>query len=131
MDGLYDLLFSVLAGDATLQALLGGSAADRKIYPVEDLGLVAPPAIAVTVQSGPSDVAFGVERPTVVLTIASAKSATEVTDIAARVETLLNRQRLAGFGRLVHLIVKDNDTDDFDPDAKEFVRDVRYRLIAQ
>ncbi|MBA3875573.1 MAG: hypothetical protein C0498_01330 [Anaerolinea sp.] len=131
MDGLYDLTFSLLAGDPTLQALLGGSASDRKVYPVEDLGRVAPPAIAVAVVAGPSDVAFGVDRPTLVLTIASAVSATEVVAIASRVEALLNRKRLAGNGRLVHLCLKDNDTDDFDPDAREFVRDVRYRLIAQ
>lgn len=131
MTGLYELFYSILTGDGTLEGLLGGTGSDTKVYPVKDLGRAALPAVGMTIVAGPSDIGRLIERPMLELEIQSKVSSDEVVSIASRIETLLNRKRLTGSGRIVHLCSKTYDHDDFDRDAQEFIRNVRYALIAQ
>jgi hypothetical protein len=131
MTGLYELIFATLDGDGTLQGLLGATSGDRKIYPVTDLGAASLPAIGMSIWSDKSDVGHPIARPTLDLTISSKLSAAEVVSIATRVEDLLDRKRLAGSGRVIHLASLQYGHDDFAPEVQEFTRNARYALIAQ
>jgi hypothetical protein len=131
MTGLYELFYATLSGDSALQALLGGTPTDTKVYPVTDLGRASLPAVGMSITAGSADVGRPIERPLLDLTISSKVSATEVVGIADRIATLLNRVRLAGNGRIVHLSLKQYEHDDFVPEALEFTRNARYALIAQ
>ena len=131
MTGLYELIFATLSADATLQALLSGTALDRKVYPVQDLGQTALPAIGMAIWSGRADIGHAIERPILDLTVASKLSVDEVVAIGTQVDSLLNRKRLAGNGRVIHLSIKQFERDDFNSTTQEYTRDVRYAFTAQ
>lgn len=131
MTGLYELFFSILGGDAQLQSLLEGTASDKKVYPDASLARQTAPAVGMSLWSDRSDIGFPVQRPSLDLEIVSKVSRTQVVSIDARIEALLNRKRLAGNGRIVHLAVLQFARDDFNEEAREFVRNVRYALVAQ
>jgi hypothetical protein len=131
MTGVYDLVFSVLSGDTSLQTLLGGTATDKKVYPVLSTLPASPPAIAMTVWADLSDVGHPINRTVLDLNIVSRASSDEVVAIDARVDALLNRQRFAGNGRVIHLAKRQYAHDDFNPNTQEFMRSVRYALVVQ
>ncbi len=127
----YELIYSRLSGDATLQTLLGGTASDTRIYPIDRGAWASLPAVGMRVTDGPSDVGFPINRPTVDLTIESKVSSAEVMGISARIETLLNRASVQGSGIVIHLARMVFQRDDFDPQVQQFIRDERYALIVQ
>lgn len=127
----YELIYSTLAGDATLKALLGGSASDSHIYPIER-GLIAVlPAVGMRVVDGPADASFGITRPAVDFMVASKTSSAEVVSISDRIKALLHSKTLRGTGLVIHIAKQTSSSDDFDPEAQEYIRDLRYSLIAQ
>lgn len=131
MSGVYDVVFAALSGDATLQGLLGGSSTDKKVYPVMDLSPTALPAVTMAVTSESSDVGHPIDRPVLDLTVMSTASAEECIGIEQRIKSLLHRKRLAYGGTVIHLAKREYAHDDFSPETQEYVRAVRYGLIAQ
>lgn len=130
MNGVYETFFSTLGGDNTLQTLLGGTATDKKVYPINFTGKGGAPAIRVAILGGGSDVALGVDRPIVDIVIVSKASAAEINTIGNRVDVLLNRKRLAGPGGVVlHLSHKVAQRDFFDDPSLEYRRVLRYSVI--
>lgn len=129
MVGVYEVVFSTLSGDATLQGLLGGTAEDRKIYPITDTSRVALPAIRMAVLAGESLLGFSVNKPEVEITIASSVGASQLGSISNRVDTLVNRARLGGNGVIVHLMKKIKESDEFDQETQEYRRCIRYVII--
>jgi hypothetical protein len=127
--GVYEVLFSTLSGDATLQGLLGGTSEDRKIYPITDTSRVALPAIRMAVLAGESQMAFSVNKPEVEITIASSIGASQLGSVAHRVDTLVNRARLGGNGIIIHLAKKIKESDEFDQETQEYRRCIRYVII--
>jgi hypothetical protein len=126
-----ELLYTRLAGDATLKTLLGGTTADSHIYPVQRGAAASLPAVSMRVTDGPSDVGHPISRPTVDLTIEGKVSEAEVVAISARIEALVNRASVQGSGLVIHLARRVFVRDDFDPEAQQFIRDERYALIVQ
>ena len=129
MVGVYEVVFSTLSGDATLQGLLGGTAEDRKIYPITDTSRVALPAIRMAVLAGESLLGFSVNKPEVEITIASSVGASQLGSISHRVDFLVNRARLGGNGVIVHLMKKIKESDEFDQETQEYRRCIRYIII--
>ena len=129
MVGVYEVLFSKISGDATLQGLLGGTSEDRKIYPITDTSRVALPAIRMAVLAGESLLGFGINKPEVEITIASSVGASQLGSISNRVDTLVNRARLGGNGVIVHLMKKIKESDEFDQQTQEYRRCIRYIII--
>lgn len=130
MNGLYELIFATLSGDATLQTLLGGTATDRKVYPVQDLNHTSQPAVGMAIWAGVADIGFGIERPVLDLALTSKVSALEIVNIGTQIDVLLNRKRLLGNGRIVHLAKKTYEHDDFNSTTQEYHRAVRYAMTA-
>lgn len=130
MTGIYEAFFSALGGDNTLQTLLGGTASDKRVYPINYHGKAVAPAIRVSILAGISDVGLPVERPVVDLVIVSTVSATEINTIGNRVDMVLNRKRLAGpNGAVLHLSHKIAQRDTFDDQSLEYRRVIRYSVI--
>lgn len=130
MVGVYESFFSALSGDSALQALLGGSASDKKVYPITHVGKENLPAIRIAVLSGASDVGLAIDRPTVDVLISSKASTTELNTISKRVDELINRKRLSGpNGVVVHLCHKVYEADGYDDQSLEYRRIMRYSLI--
>jgi len=99
--GIYESLFSKLGGDATLQTSLSGTAGDKKIYPITATVRTALPAIKISVESGTSDAAFGINRP----------------------------KNFLGSGITVHFVKKVAERDEYDEATLEYRRRLRYKLI--
>lgn len=130
MVGVYESFFSALSGDNSLQTLLAGTNADKKVYPITNAGRVNLPAVRIAVLNGFSDVGLPVDRPTVDVLVSSANSATELNAISKRIDELLNRQRLSGpNGVVVHLCHKIYEADGYDDQSLEYRRIMRYSLI--
>jgi hypothetical protein len=130
MVGVYEAIFTALSGDATLQTLLSGSATDKRVYPITHVGRAQSPAIRVAVINGASDVGLSVDRLSVDILVSSKINTTELNNISARVDTLLNRKRLAGpSGSVMHLCRKIYESDGYDSTELEYQRVVRYRII--
>ena len=130
MNGVYETFFSTLSGDASLQTLLGGTATDKKVYPVFHQGKSNPPSIRVAIYSGGSDVALGVDRPVVDVLVTSRNSAAEMNTIGNRVDVVLNRTRLSGpNGVVLHLSHKVAERDYYDDPSLEYRRVIRYSVI--
>lgn len=130
MVGVYESFFTALGGDSALQALLAGSAADKKIYPINHVGKGNLPAIRIAVLSGASDVGLPIDRPTVDVLVSSKTSTTELNAISKRVDELINRKRLSGpNGVVVHLCHKVYEADGYDDQSLEYRRIMRYSLI--
>lgn len=125
--GLNELLQTVLGGDVALAGLLGATAGDTKLYPVSQLGQAVLPAVGYALWGSKSDVGHPINRDMLDLTI-QGRSEAEVRAIANQIEVLLDRQRFAGNGRVVHLAKKEYEHDDFHPDVLQFFRDARYAL---
>ena len=130
MNGVYEAFFSALSGDGTLQTLLGGSAADKKVYPITFTGRSALPAIRIAIVSGSSDLGLQIDRPIVDVLISSNNTATEVNNIGTAVDAVLNRERLSGpNGTVLHAVWKLAQRDDYDPNVLEYRRVIRYTVI--
>ena len=130
MVGVYESFFTVLGGDSALQTLLGGSATDKKVYPITHVGKESLPAIRIAVLSGASDVGLAIDRPTVDFLISSKTSTTELNAVSKRVDELINRKRLSGpNGVVVHLCQKVYEADGYDDQSLEYRRIMRYSLI--
>jgi hypothetical protein len=130
MVGVYESFFTVLSGDNALQVLLSGSATDKKVYPITNVGVGNLPAIRIAVLSGASDVGLQIDRPTVDVLVSSVNSTTELNAISKRIDELLNRKRLAGpNGVVVHLCHKVYEADGYDDQSLEYRRLLRYNLI--
>lgn len=130
MYGIYEAFFSALSADAQLQTLLGGTATDKKVYPVYNPGKSNPPSIRVLIYGGGSDVALGVDRPIVDIMIVSKTGAAEMNTIGNRVDVVLNRKRLSGpNGTVLHLSHKVMEQDFYDDTSLEYRRVIRYSVI--
>ncbi len=130
MVGIYEAFFSALSSDTQLQTLLGGTATDKKVYPVFHQGKSNPPSIRVAIYSGGSDVALGVDRPVVDVLVTSRNSAAEMNTIGNRVDVVLNRTRLSGpNGVVLHLSHKVAERDYYDDPSLEYRRVIRYSVI--
>ena len=130
MVGIYEAFFSALGSDTQLQTLLGGTATDKKVYPVFHQGKSNPPSIRVAIYSGGSDVALGVDRPVVDVLVTSRNSAAEMNTIGNRVDVVLNRTRLSGpNGVVLHLSHKVAERDYYDDPSLEYRRVIRYSVI--
>lgn len=132
MTGIYETFYSTLSTDSALQSLLGGTSADKKVYPVWLQGKSNLPAIRVAVLGVTSDIGLTIDRPVVDVYMASAISPTQLNSISARVDVLLNRKRLSGpNGFVVHLCYKVVEQDDFDESTQEYRRVIRYSIISK
>lgn len=132
MTGIYETIYSTLSADSALQSLLGGTATDKKVYPVWLQGKSNLPAIRVAVLGVTSDIGLAIDRPVVDVYMASAISPTQLNSISARVDQLLNRKRLSGpNGFVVHLCYKVVEQDDFDEATQEYRRVIRYSIISK
>lgn len=129
MKGIYESLFSKLGGDATLQTSLSGSASDKKIYPITATVRTALPAIKISVESGTSDAAFGINRPEVEVLVVSSTGSPQLSEISNRVDVLINTKSFAGSGINIHLAKKIAERDEYDEATLEYRRRLRYRLI--
>lgn len=129
MKGIYESLFSKLGGDATLQTSLGGSASDKKIYPITATVRTALPAIKISVESGTSDAAFGINRPEVEVLVVSTTGSPQLSEISNRVDALINTKNFAGSGIKIHLVKKIAERDEYDEATLEYRRRLRYKLI--
>jgi len=130
MVGIYEAFFSALSSDTQLQTLLGGTATDKKVYPIFNQGKSNPPSIRVAIHSGVSDVALHVDRPVVDVLITSKNSAAEINTIGNRVDVVLNRTRLSGpNGVVLHLSHKVAERDYYDDPSLEYRRVIRYSVI--
>jgi hypothetical protein len=128
--GIYETVFSVLSGDTSLQSTLGGSATNRKIFPIHHRQKESSPAIRVAVLSTSSDVGHRIERPIVDFLIDSGAGVTELNAISKRLDELMNRQRL-GLGNpktVFHLCQKIFERDSWEPISNQYRRIVRYSL---
>ena len=125
----YELIYARLAGDATLQTLLGGTATDTHIYSIQRGGKAVLPGVGMRVTGGSSDVGHPISRPSVDFTINSKVSAAEVLSISIQIETLLNRATVRGSGMVIHLARLVFKRDDYDSETQQFSRDERYALI--
>lgn len=129
MKGIYESLFSKLGGDATLQTSLSGTASDKKIYPITATVRTALPAIKISVESGTSDVAFGISRPEVEVLVVSSTGSPQLGEISGRIDVLINAKSFAGSGINVHLAKKVAERDEYDEATLEYRRRLRYKLI--
>jgi hypothetical protein len=130
MYGIYEAFFTALSSDAQLQTLLGGTATDKKVYPVYNPGKSNLPSIRVAIYGGGSDVALGVDRPIVDVLIVSKNGAAEMNTIGNRVDVVLNRKRLSGpNGTVLHLSHKVTEQDIYDDTSLEYRRVIRYSVI--
>ena len=129
MVGLYEVLFSALSGDNQLQTILGGNNSDKKIYPITHDGATEPPAVRFAILSGNSDIGHPVDRPVIDLELVSATGVTQLNLIQERVDAIVNRKRLSNANIIVHLCYKVFEADEYDPEAREYRRIVRYNLI--
>lgn len=129
MKGIYESLFSKLGGDATLQTSLGGTAGDKKIYPITATVRTALPAIKISVESGTSDAAFGINRPEVEIMVVSTTGSPQLSEISNRVDALINTKNFLGSGITVHLVKKVAERDEYDEATLEYRRRLRYKLI--
>ncbi len=129
MKGIYESLFSKLGGDATLQTSLSGTAGDKKIYPITATVRTALPAIKISVESGTSDAAFGINRPEVELLVVSATGSPQLSEISNRVDALINTKNFLGSGITVHFVKKVAERDEYDEATLEYRRRLRYKLI--
>lgn len=129
MKGIYESLFSKLGGDATLQTSLSGTANDKKIYPITATVRTALPAIKISVESGTSDAAFGINRPEVEVLVVSTAGAPQLSEISNRVDALINTKNFAGSGIKIHLVKKIAEQDEYDEATLEYRRRLRYKLI--
>lgn len=129
MKGIYESLFSKLGGDATLQTSLGGSASDKKIYPITATVRTALPAIKISVESGTSDAAFGINRPEVEVLVVSTTGSPQLSEISNRVDALINTKNFVGSGIKIHLVKKIAERDEYDEATLEYRRRLRYKLI--
>lgn len=130
MDGIYEAFFTALSGDSSLQTLLGGSATDKKVYPITYTGRSALPAVRIAVVAGSSDLGLNIDRPVVDVLIASNVSATEINNIGSAVDAVLNRERLSGpSGAVLHVVLKIAQRDGYDPNTLEYRRVIRYQVI--
>jgi len=127
--GIYESLFSKLGGDATLQTSLSGTANDKKIYPITATVRTALPAIKISVESGTSDAAFGINRPEVEVLVVSTAGAPQLSEISNRVDALINTKNFAGSGIKIHLVKKIAEQDEYDEATLEYRRRLRYKLI--
>jgi hypothetical protein len=128
--GVYEAFFTALSGDVTLQTLLGGSATDKKIYPIATTGPSELPAIQIAVVAGSSDLGFNIDRPVVDVLISSLNSATELNNIGNAVDAVLNRERLSGpNGAVLHVVRKIAQRDDYNPNVLEYRRVIRYIVV--
>lgn len=129
MKGIYESLFSKLGGDATLQTSLSGTANDKKIYPITATVRTALPAIKISVESGTSDAAFGINRPEVEVLVVSSTGSPQLSEISNRIDALINAKSFAGSGIKIHLAKKVAERDEYDEATLEYRRRLRYRLI--
>ncbi len=130
MIGVYEAFFTALSGDVTLQTLLGGSATDKKIYPITKTGPSELPAISIAVVAGSSDLGLPIDRPVVDVLISSLSSATELNNIGNAVDEILNRERLSGpNGAVLHVVRKVAQRDDYNPNVLEYRRVIRYIVV--
>lgn len=130
MDGIYEAFFTALSGDSSLQTLLGGSATDKKVYPITYTGRSALPAVRIAVVAGSSDLGLPIDRPVVDVLIASNVSATEINNIGSAIDSVLNRERLSGpSGAVLHVVLKIAQRDGYDPNTLEYRRVIRYQVI--
>ncbi len=130
MDGIYEAFFTALSGDSSLQTLLGGSATDKKVYPITNTGRSTLPAVRVAVVAGSSDLGLPIDRPVVDVLIASSASATELNNIGSAIDAVLNRERLSGpNGAVLHVARKIAQRDGYDPNTLEYRRVIRYQVI--
>ena len=129
MVGLYEIVFSTLSGDNQLQSLLGGTNTDKRIYPITHDGVTEPPAVRFAILSGNSDIGHPVDRPVIDLELVSATGITQLNLIQARIDAVVNRKRLSNANIIVHLCYKVFEADEYDPEAREYRRIVRYNLI--
>jgi hypothetical protein len=128
--GVYEAFFTALSGDEALQTLLGGSATDRKVYPVTFTGRSELPAVRIAVVAGSSDLGLPIDRPLVDVLISSNVSATELNNIGSAVDEVLNRERLSGpNGAVLHAVWKLAQRDDYDPNVLEYRRVIRYTVV--
>jgi len=130
VDGIYEAFFTALSGDSSLQTLLGGSATDKKVYPITYTGRSALPAVRIAVVAGSSDLGLPIDRPVVDVLIASNVSATEINNIGSAIDSVLNRERLSGpSGAVLHVVLKIAQRDGYDPNTLEYRRVIRYQVI--
>lgn len=130
MIGVYEAFFTALSGDVTLQSLLGGSATDKKVYPIATTGRSELPAIKVAVVAGSSDLGLNIDRPVVDVLISSLVSTSELNNIGNAVDSVLNRKRLSGpNGSVLHVVRKIAQRDDYDPNVLEYRRVIRYTVV--
>jgi len=128
--GVYEAFFTALSGDVTLQTLLGGSATDKKVYPIAYTGPSELPAIKVAVVAGSSDLGLSIDRPVVDVLISSLDSASELNNIGNAVDAILNRERLSGpNGAVLHVVRKIAQRDDYNPNVLEYRRVIRYIVV--
>jgi hypothetical protein len=128
--GVYEAFFTALSGDVTLQSLLGGSATDKKVYPIATTGRSELPAIKVAVVAGSSDLGLNIDRPVVDVLISSLVSTSELNNIGNAVDSVLNRKRLSGpNGSVLHVVRKIAQRDDYDPNVLEYRRVIRYTVV--
>ena len=128
--GIYETVFSTLSSDATLQTALGGTASNRKIFPIHHRQKESSPAIRVAVLNTSSDVGHPIERPIIDFLIDSGAGVTELNTISLRMDQLMNRQRLAlnSPKTVIHLCQKIFERDSFEPISNQYRRIVRYAL---
>ena len=129
MVGVYEALFSTLGGDSSLQGLLAGTAADKKVYPIARVGKTNTPSVRVAVLNGRSDVGLAIDRITVDLLVSSRVSTTELNTISARIDALLNRKRINTGSTVMHLLQKVYEADGYDEQTLEYQRLMRFYII--
>lgn len=112
-----------------MQTSLSGTASDKKIYPITATVRTALPAIKISVESGTSDAAFGINRPEVEVLVVSSTGSPQLSEISNRVDALINAKSFAGSGIKIHLAKKVAERDEYDEATLEYRRRLRYKLI--